>query len=447
MKNRLLCLALTLLTALFTISCTHQKHEYKGTKKVEYSRNAVIYEVNLRQYTEEGTINAFAEYLPYLKELGVDILWIMPVQPISELNRKGELGSYYAVSDYMAVNPEFGTMEDFKSMVAKTHDLGLKVILDWVANHTGCDHKWIAEHPNWYEYEEGELVSPWDWTDTYSLDYANKEMRHAMIESMRYWIKEADIDGFRCDVASLVPVEFWNEVRDELKNEKALFMLAEASEKELTDKAFDMVYNWPLLFLLDNVYKGNNDINALLDLSVKQLSDLAPDAYYMNHITNHDRNSWDGTEFERYGKAVKSFAVMTYVWPGMPLIYTGQEVGLNRRLEFFVKDTPPTKEKNEWFEFYQSLNTLKHNSKALRAGDEGGNTIIYKTTEPNVFVLSRELDKETILYIANISDKDVKFHFNELAPEGEFENFFTKEKLLLPAELSLSPWDFILLTK
>lgn len=446
MKMRIINLVLALCCASMFFSCT-SGNKYEGTKKEAYTRNAVIYEVNLRQYTEEGTIQAFSEYLPYLKELGVDILWFMPVHPISELNRKGELGSYYAVQDYMAVNPEFGTLEDFKNMVKQAHDLGMKVIIDWVANHTGCDNVWIEQHPDWFEYENGNFVSPWDWTDTYSLDYDNKEMRAGMIEAMKFWAKEMDVDGFRCDVAFLVPVDFWDSVRAELDKVKPVFMLAEATEKELTDKAFDMVYNWPLLFILDNIYKGNNNINDLVELSKKQLSDLAPDAYYMNHITNHDRNSWDGTEFERYGAAVKSFAVMSYVWPGMPLIYTGQEVGMDRRLEFFVKDTPPVKENNEWYEFYKSLNTLKHNSKALTAGDKGGKTIVYETTEPNVFVLSRVKDNEEIVYIANISNKEVKFHFNDDAPQGEFENFFTKEKVLLPAGFKLAPWDFILLTK
>lgn len=446
MKMRIINLVLALCCASMFFSCT-SGNKYEGTKKEAYTRNAVIYEVNLRQYTEEGTIQAFSEYLPYLKELGVDILWFMPVHPISELNRKGELGSYYAVQDYMAVNPEFGTLEDFKNMVKQAHNLGMKVIIDWVANHTGCDNVWIEQHPDWFEYENGNFVSPWDWTDTYSLDYDNKEMRAGMIEAMKFWAKEMDVDGFRCDVAFLVPVDFWDSVRAELDKVKPVFMLAEATEKELTDKAFDMVYNWPLLFILDNIYKGNNNINDLVELSKKQLSDLAPDAYYMNHITNHDRNSWDGTEFERYGAAVKSFAVMSYVWPGMPLIYTGQEVGMDRRLEFFVKDTPPVKENNEWYEFYKSLNTLKHNSKALTAGDKGGKTIVYETTEPNVFVLSRVKDNEEIVYIANISNKEVKFHFNDDAPQGEFENFFTKEKVLLPAGFKLAPWDFILLTK
>lgn len=447
MKSRIINLLLTSLGALMCFSCCSKNDKSLGTKKEDYTRNAVIYEVNLRQYTEEGTINAFAEHLPYLKELGVDILWFMPVHPISELNRKGELGSYYAVQDYKAINPEFGTIDDFKKMVDQAHALGMKVIIDWVANHTGCDNVWLAQHPDWYQYKDDELVSPWDWTDTYALDYNNKEMRAAMLDAMKFWVKDAGIDGFRCDVAFLVPVDFWDNARAELDKIKPVFMLAEATEKELTDKAFDMVYNWPLLFMMDNIYKGTNDADDLRELSEKQLSDLAPDAYYMNHITNHDRNSWDGTEFERLGEAVKAFAVLSYIWQGMPLIYTGQEVGLNRRLEFFVKDTPPVKEKNEWFAFYKSLNDLKHNSKVLRAGEQGGDVKIYETSESEVFVLSRTLENEEILYIANLSKEEVDFHFDEEFPEGEYENYFTKEKLSLPAELKLAPWDYLLLTK
>ncbi len=446
MKKRFLNLILASLATLICFSCSSKK-EYKGTKKADYTRNAVIYEVNLRQYTEEGTINAFAENLPYLKELGVDILWFMPIHPISELNRKGELGSYYAVKDYKAVNPEFGTFDDFKNMVDKAHSLGMKVMLDWVANHTGCDNVWLAEHPEWYEYEDGKLVSPWDWTDTYSLDYSNDEVRAAMIDAMKFWVKDAGVDGFRCDVAFLVPVDFWDQARAELDKVKPVFMLAEATEKELTDKSFDMVYNWPLLFMLDNICKGTNKVSDLRELAVKQLSDMAPDAYYMNHITNHDRNTWDGTEFERYGDAVKSFAVLTYVWPGMPLIYTGQEVGMNRRLEFFVKDTPPVKEKNEWFEFYKSLNDFKHSSKVLRAGNEGGDLKVYETNNENVLVIGRTLGKEEVLYIGNISGEQVSFQFVSDAPEGDFENFFTKEQVSLPAEITLDAWDFLFLTK
>lgn len=235
--------------------------------------------------------------------------------------------------------------------------------------------------------------------------------------------------------------------REELQKVKPVFMLAEATEKELTDNAFDMVYNWPLLFMLDNICKGTNNVSDLRELVLKQTSDLAPDAYYMNHVTNHDRNTWDGTEFERYGAAVKSFATLTYVWPGMPLIYTGQEVGMNRRLEFFVKDTPPVKEKNEWYAFYKSLNDLKHNSKALRAGEQGGEVKVYETNNENVLVVSRILDNEEILYIGNISKDEVSFHFTEDAPEGEFENYFTKEKVLVPAELNLAAWDYLLLVK
>ena len=199
---------LSLLVLLGMTACA-SCNEDQGTNKVDYSRNAVIYEINVRQYTPEGTFAALQAHLPYLKELGVDILWIMPIHPISELNKKGELGSYYAVQDYKAVNPEFGTLQDFKDLVKNAHDLGMRVIIDWVANHTGCDHIWVTQHPTWYEYDAlGNLVSPMDWTDTYSLNYDNKDMQAAMIDAMKFWVRECDIDGYRCDVASMVPTDF-----------------------------------------------------------------------------------------------------------------------------------------------------------------------------------------------------------------------------------------------
>ena len=221
----------------------------------EWSENAVIYEVNLRQYTPEGTVGAFARHLPRLKELGADILWFMPVHPISEKERKGTLGSYYAVADYKAFNPEFGTMDDFKAMVSKAHEMGFKVIIDWVPNHTGCDNRWVAEHPDWYVHDEdGELVSPYDWTDVYKLDYTNSEMRKAMSDAMAFWLREADIDGFRCDVAGEVPTDFWDDTRKQLETVKPdIFMLAEASKPELQKNAFDMGYNWPMKDLFNAI--------------------------------------------------------------------------------------------------------------------------------------------------------------------------------------------------
>lgn len=397
-----------------------------GTKKVEYSRNAVIYEVNIRQYTPQGTFNAFANHLPYLKELGVDILWLMPIFPISELNRKGELGSYYAVRDYKAVNPEFGTMEDFKALVQQAHQLGMYVILDWVANHTGCDHNWLAQNPSWYEYDTlGQLVSPMDWTDTYSLNYDNKDMQSAMIDALEFWVKEADIDGYRCDVASMVPTDFWNQVRSSLDDIKPVFMLAESSESDLTVQAFDMVYNWPALFLFDEVVSGKKKVSDIAEVISSQQRKFPKDAYFMNHITNHDRNTWDGTEFERLGNGVEAFAALTYVMPGMPLIYTGQEVGLRDRIPFFTKYQGYTQEKNDTYQFYVKLNELKHRQPALLAGQLGGTWKVYRTSAPNqVLVCGRELSGQEVLYIANLSDNKAFFEIKDNMPAGQFVEWF-----------------------
>ncbi len=210
-----------------------------------WSRNAVIYEVNLRQFTDEGTLQAFDKELPRLKELGVDLLWFMPVHPISEKNRKGTLGSYYAVRNYKEINPEFGNLEDFKNTVKKAHDLGMKVIIDWVPNHSGCDNAWVEQHPDWYvRNEKGEMYGPYDWTDVYKFDYSNPEMRAGMIDALKFWLTEAGIDGFRCDVAGEVPTDFWNEARPQLAAvQPCLFMLAESAKPELHAEGFDMAYN------------------------------------------------------------------------------------------------------------------------------------------------------------------------------------------------------------
>lgn len=469
MKNRLFIWSLI---GLFFCSCSSPKTDEKtddctNVKHVEWSRNAVIYEVNIRQYTPEGTFNAFAEHLPQLKELGVDILWLMPVGPVSELNRKGTLGSYYAVQNYTDVNPEFGTMDDFKALVNKAHELGFKVILDWVANHSGCDNVWTVEHPDWYVRDEaGNFISPYDWTDTYKFDYTNPEMRAAMTDALKFWVSECDVDGYRCDVAFEVPTDFWNNARKELDAIKPVFMLAEAEHADLTEEAFDMVYNWPLKNLITLIAQGkepevNHDIHVSpvdlgpglktsLDIDrliAKQKEAFPCDAYQMNHITNHDLNSWEGSEFVRFGNGANTFAVLSYILPGMPLIYTGQEVGMDKTLEFFEKDTVPSWEKNETFAFYQKLNELKHSNPALRAGVEGGDLVrIHTSNDEKIAIYSREKDGEQVIAILNLSNETVEYTLTEAMEPVEYTNFFTKEKVNeLP--LAMEAWGYTILVK
>ena len=422
------------------------------------SRNAVIYEVNLRQYTQEGTVTAFAEQLPRLKELGVDILWMMPVHPISKVDRKGTLGSYYSVANYKEFNPEFGTLDQFKDMVKKAHDMGMKVIIDWVPNHTGRDNNWVTEHPEYYKKDSlGNMVGIYDWTDVYVLDYSNPETRKAMIDAMKFWLTDVDVDGFRCDVAMEVPTDFWNEARPQLQEvEPELFMLAEATKPELQVDAFDMGYNWPMKDLFSAIAATSGQYTfkekdgsikefpethaiAINNLLSEQAVDFPKNTFLMNMITNHDLNSWEGTEFERLGNLTKAFAVLSYTLPGMPMLYTGQETGLNRAFEFFEKDTPPTWEpRNEWFGFYQVLNTLKHTEKALDAGNEMTEFVSYATVSPDLYIFSREKEDSKVLVFTNLGKEEIKVEFSsDNVPDLErMEDLYTSKKAEMPVSLA-----------
>lgn len=310
----------------------------------EWSLQSNIYEVNLRQYTKEGTFKAFEKSLPRLKNMGVQILWFMPITPISVKGRKmneSELGSYYAVQDYKGINPEFGNMNDFVSLVKNAHDWGFKVIIDWVPNHTGLDNGWVERHPDFYTKDEkGKMISPFDWTDVYKLNYDNKEMRDSMIDAMKFWIKNADIDGFRCDVAEPVPADFWKTCIGELKKMKDVFMLAEGNTSWLHESGFDATYNWNAMGYTKDLYEGKMSASAFIDSLNANYTRYPKDAMRMNFTTNHDENSWNGTEFEKYGDAYKMFSVFSMTYnQTIPLVYSGQEIPNKKRLKFFVKDS------------------------------------------------------------------------------------------------------------
>ena len=334
------------LALLFTF-VTPAKAQPTSRPHVAWAKNANIYEVNIRQFTPEGTIPAFEKHLPRLKKMGVKILWLMPVQPIGAKNRKGTLGSYYSIRDYTAVNPEFGNMDDFKRLVRTAHGLGMKVILDWVANHTAWDHPWVTQHPDWYKRNAaGEVVSyNFDngreieyWTDVVGLDYKQDALWPAMIDAMKFWVRETGIDGFRCDVAMLMPEPFWARARAELDAIKPMFMLAEAAEPGLHTRAFDVSYHWKLQELLVQIAKGKKTADDLRWYYENPDPAFGPDAWRMNFTSNHDINSWHGNDAENYGAGFEAFAVLAATLPGVPLVYGGQEGGLDKRIAFFEKD-------------------------------------------------------------------------------------------------------------
>lgn len=439
---------LLILLIFFTLfACGKKKNTETSTINThpEWAYNATIYEVNTRQFTPEGTFNAFAAHLPRLRNLGVDILWFMPLQSIGEEERKGTLGSYYSMRDYTLINGEFGTLEDFKNVVKEAHDVGMKVILDWVANHTSRDAVWVDAHPDWYVHDSlGNIVAPYDWTDVAKLNYDNPDMRATMIQSMLFWVREADIDGFRCDVAGEVPTDFWETAVDSLKSVKPeLFMLAEAEKPELNNKAFNAYYAWDFHHKMNLVVQGKENVDSLR-ASLKRMKERFPKtAIPMYFTSNHDENSWNGTEFERMGNAAKTFAALSYMLPGMPLIYNGQEAGFNRRLQFFEKDSIDWADKGGFTAFYQSLNHLRKDNPVLFSPEKGDDLEEISNNQPQfVWSFKRAKNENEVVCVFNLSAKEVAVAFDNAVPSKGFVSFSADVVAIPEKEIKLAPWEY-----
>ena len=367
------------------------------TDHVSWSYDSVVYELNVRQLTPEGTFAAAAKQLPRIKELGVDIVWVMPLHPIGQLERKGTLGSYYAPADYRAVNPEFGTIEDFDAFLAEAHSLGLKVILDWVANHTSPDSRWAEEHPDWFLHDaDGKFVVQHDWTDIAPMDLTNEDMKSEMRDNFRFWL-DRGVDGFRCDVAGEMPLEYWESMITPMREEyPGIYWLAEGENPELhTVSGFDASYSWELHHMLNDIAQGTKGMDDLVSYIEKNDSEYPDNAFRLAFTSNHDENSWSGTEFERMGEAWKAMTVLCWTLPQtQPLIYTGQEIGYDHRFQFFEKDPMPQNVDNQFTDFYRYLTKLKHTHPSLNAGEGGSFEIL--STEDNTLVFYRSNGNDSV---------------------------------------------------
>ena len=433
--------------------------------------NSVVYELNIRQATEEGTFAAAEKYLPELKEMGVDIVWLMPISPIGIDSRKGTLGSYYSIIDYKAVNPEFGTMEDFKSFLATAHDLGLKVILDWVANHTSRDANWWKEgKTDWYVMDEstGLPIVEYDWTDIAKLNYKNEDMRNAMIDALKFWV-ELGLDGYRCDVAMNVPGDFWKRAWEEVRAiNPDVYLLAEGEEQWLHESGFEATYAWELHHIFNAMAKGGSETknvagDGTIKTDAKSVADLkeylerddvkypAP-AMRLMFTSNHDENSWAGTEFERMGDAHKTFAALTFVLPkSQPLIYTGQEIGLNRRLEFFEKDSVvelvDLEYGKEYRDFYKGLIAFRHNNSALAAGANVAPMVYVEGAPESVLAFARENEENKVLCFFNFSAEPQSLTLTE-AEAGEYNCLCGKVMTYKAGDVvELEPWAYMLMAR
>lgn len=414
----------------------------------EWSYSSNIYEVNIRQYTEEGTFRAFEEHLPRLREMGVEILWFMPLTPISKRDRKGTLGSYYAVKDYCAINPEFGNANDFSRLVRKAHELGFKLIIDWVANHTGNDHNWLYEHPEYYERDEdGEVVHPNDWSDVSHLSFEQEGTRAAMIGAMKFWITEFNIDGFRCDMAHLVPLDFWYRAHGELEQVKGgLFWLGECEEATYHN-AFDATYTWDWMHASEKLYKKEINLTAMADLLESYRANFPPDAFRVYFTSNHDENSWNGTEYEKFREMALPFAIFSCTWNGLPMLYSGQELPNYKRLAFFDKDQINWNGKPALHDFYRALLSAKKRNPALLAGSASSTEWLNFVEEGDGhFAYKRKNGDDEVLVILNFSPLDLRV---ETMNAGQFTDIFTGEKISLSGkgELELGPWGYKVLEK
>ncbi len=411
-----------------------------------WSHNASIYEVNLRQYSPGGTFREFAEHLPRLKEMGVGILWFMPVHPIGEKNRKGTLGSYYSVKDYMAVNPEYGTIEDFKALVGRIHEMGMFVIIDWVANHTSWDNSLTVEHPEWYTRgSSGNFIPPVpDWRDVIDLNYDNPELRRYMIDAMKFWVRETDIDGFRCDVAEMVPLDFWAVARAELDGIKPIFMLAEGESPALHTQSFDASYGWELFKLMRRVAEGTSAATDLWAYFERNRAAYPEDAYRMYFTSNHDENSWNGTAVKMFGDGAEAFAVLAATVAGIPLVYSGQEAGMSKRLAFFDKDLIDWKA-NGSAGFYKTLLNLKRDNKALWNGVSGGPLVRVKTSKDGaIFAFTRQQGASKLLVVLNLCQRRQQVELRGKHFAGSYADVFTgnEESLADGTWLKLKPWEY-----
>jgi glycosidase len=446
-----LALALPATAHAETIPARYEPQPFVKIKHPEWSKTAILYQLNTRQFTQEGTFKAAEKQLPRLKELGVDIIWLMPIHPIGEKNRKGTLGSPYSVKDYFGVNPEFGTKEDLRSFVKAAHKQGFKVILDWVANHTAWDNPMHEQHPDWYEKDWKGANRPtpwWDWSDIIDLDYSKPGLRQYMTSALTYWVREFDIDGYRADVAGYVPLDFWENARAELDAIKPVFMLAEFDMRDIHAKAFDASYAWKWNNAVHDIAMGKSDVGALFGFYSEHESAWPKAAMRMTYTENHDQNAWEGTEFERFGAGLNNAIVLSFIGEGIPLIHNGQEAGSERRLKFFEKD-PITWRSHQNEALFKKLIKYRDAHPALWNAPWGATmTPVVNSAPGKVLSFVRAKDGDKVLALFNMSGEEQSFSFSDGPTAGAYVDFADGSKVKLEAEskVALPAWSYKILS-
>ena len=452
MRLAIALLASALVTTPALAQADYTPRDVVQVRGAEWTRDAVLYQINTRQFTPEGTFAAAQKQLPRLAAMGVDILWLMPIHPIGIENRKGTLGSPYAVRDYRAVNPEFGTEADFRAFVDEAHRLGLKVILDWVANHSAYDNPLTASHPEWYSRTpEGELMSPvgTDWSDVADFDYRQPGLRRYMTESLVYWVREFGIDGYRADVAGYVPTDFWETARAELDKVKPVFMLAEWEQRDLHARAFDATYAWKWKEAMQRLVKDGSGAGAIRGYFAEQTETWPHAALRMVYTENHDQNSWDGVAADIYGPAYEAAIALSFVCPGLPLIYNGQEADNDRQLQFFERD-PIVWREGKHAALFKRLIALKTATPALHNGRYGAPLIEVPTNaSADVFAFTRGSDGGRVFAVFNLSPRPQQVTFERARHHGTYTDAMSGAEARFAGgeTLALAPWGYRIFTQ
>ncbi len=458
-----LVLGLMLVSSPVLLHCQHEKRmeaaeaappdsvveEDFVTSTIEHplwSYNTTIYEANIRHFSPEGNFKGFAKELKRLKELGVSVIWLMPIHPIGEKNRQGTMGNPYSVANHVAVNPDYGTLQEFKALVQKIHDHGMYVIIDWVANHTAWDHPLTQEHKEWYNLDStGNFMPPFeDWTDVIDLNYDQPELHAYMQDAMEFWVRETNIDGFRCDLAGLVPLEFWEETTAELRKIKPLLMLAEWEAPEFHARAFDMTYGRNFFGIVNAVAQGYADSRSFDNFLYEEANSFPHNAFRLYFTTNHDENAWNQTARERLGDGLPMFTVLSATLRGVPLIFNGQEADLNRNLKLYEKDHIRWR-KGEMYPIIEKLLKLRKENTALWNGERGGEvTKIHNSGGSAVFSFVRERDDDKVFVVVNLSPEKQIAYFNEAAYRGTYQELFSEEAVVMrkSSSVELAPWDY-----
>lgn len=440
--NKTLLISLLAALTLSAVSCGEENKgpvEPDGPETPELTEpgnTMVIYEANPKVFASSKSLKAIEDRLDEIQDLGVNVLWLMPIQ---QQGSKNSVGSPYCIRDFKAVNSSYGTIDDLKSLVRKAHSMDMKVILDWIANHTSWDNVWIEQHPEWFTKDaNGNIISPagMGWNDVADLNFNSKELHTAMIDAMTFWVKEADIDGFRCDYADGVPADFWKDALDAvlaLKSDAVL--LAEGSELELLDCGFQMLYGWDFQSKLASVFSGRMDVSRLYDAHANEYKGLAEGKERLRFSTNHDKAMNESSPITMYkGErgAMSAFVISAYMG-GIPLIYSSQEIGYAKTVNFFTNVLMDWNSNPAYTEEYQKVMAAYQESAPIR----GGEPVLYNTGD----VVSIYY-KGGLMVVANTSGSSVQVKTPMERAGDKAVDMMTGKSENIPAALNLEAYQY-----